>query len=94
MITLVGMLIGAVLGTRYKALCLVPVTVTGIVALIVLDRVHGVPAGSIALSALALAAGLQLGYLFGAVMQSVLPGVLASSVSQPQRLPDQPARIS
>lgn len=94
MITVIGILTGAVLGTRYKVLCLIPITLVAAGGLAVLGRVNGMSAGSIALSALALAVGLQIGYLAGATIRSVLRVALASSVNEPARLRDQPARIS
>lgn len=94
MITLLGILTGAVLGTRYKVFCLVPITLAGTAVLAVLDQVNGVSAGATTLSALALAVGLQIGYIIGATIRAVLPAALGSSASEPERLRDQPARIS
>jgi membrane protein DedA with SNARE-associated domain len=94
MITVIGILTGAVLGTRYKVLCLVPITLAGAAALAALDQLNQVPLSSTALTALALAVGLQIGYLVGVTVRSRLLAALASSVSEPERLRDQPARIS
>lgn len=94
MITVIGILTGAVLGTRYKVLCLVPITLAGAAALAALDQLNQVPLSSTALTALALAVGLQIGYLVGVTVRSGLLAALASSVSEPERLRDQPARIS
>lgn len=94
MITLLGILTGVVLGTRYKVFCLVPVTLAGTAILVVLDQINGVAAGSTTLSALALAGGLQIGYLVGGTIRTVLPAALSISVNDPERLRDQPARVS
>lgn len=94
MITFIGILTGALLAARYRVLCLVPVTLAGTAVLAALDHVNEVPLGSTALTALALALGLQIGYLAGAAVRSVLPIVLAGGVSVPPRRRDQPARIS
>ena len=92
MITVVGILTGALLSTRYKVLSLVPLTLAGTAAVAAFDQFNDVPLSSTALSALALAVGLQAGYLVGAIVRSMLP--FASSVSEPKRLNNQPARIS
>jgi hypothetical protein len=94
MITVISILIGAVLGTRYKVFCLVPITLAGIVALATLDQLNEAPLSSTALSALALVVGLQIGYFVGITVRSVLLAAHAGSVSKPGRLRDQPARIS
>ena len=92
MITIIGILTGAVLGTRYKVFCLVPVILAGIVALAARDQFNDVPFSSTALTALALALGLQVGYLVGVAVRSVLLG--ASGLSEPGRLRDGQARSS
>ena len=94
MVTVISILIGAVLCTRYKVLCLVPTTLAGTAALAALDQLNGVPFASTALSALALAVGLQIGYVVGVIVRSVLPAALASNFGKPGRLRGQPARIS
>ena len=92
MITVIGILTGAVLGTRYKVLCLVPITLIATAAVAALDQLNEVPPGSTALSALALAVGLQIGYLLGVNVRSALPA--GGSVNGPERLRDQPVRFS
>jgi hypothetical protein len=71
MIIVISILIGAVLGTRYKVLCLVPTTLAGTAALATLDQLNGVPLGSTALTALALTAGLQIGYVIGVIASNL-----------------------
>jgi hypothetical protein len=72
MVTLIGVLAGALLGTRYKVLCLAPVILGGIAALAVIDRFNDVPASSTALTALTLGLALQIGYLVGVSARLVL----------------------
>jgi len=91
MITIIGILTGAVLGTRYKVLCLVPAILAGTIALAVFDQFNAVPLGSTALAALALAVGLQIGYLAGVAVRYVLG---ASGLTGPGRLRDRLARSS
>jgi hypothetical protein len=86
MITVIGILVGAVLGTRYKVLCLVPTTLAGIAAVVALDHINGVPPGSAALAALMLAVALQIGYVIGAMIRSRLTAPLAGSVREPRRM--------
>jgi hypothetical protein len=87
MITVIGILTGAVLGTRYKVLCLVPITLIATAAVAALDQLNEAPPGSTGLSALALAVGLQIGYLLGVNVRSVRLAALA------ERLRDQPVRF-
>jgi hypothetical protein len=72
MVTLIGVLAGALLGTRYTVLCLVPIILLGTAVLAVLDRFNDLPASSTALTALALGLALQVGYLAGFTARSVL----------------------
>lgn len=92
MMTVIGILTGAVLGTRYRVLCLVPVILAGTTALAAVDLFNQVSLGSTALSALALAVGLQIGYFIGIILRSMLTEALAGHISGPARLRDQPAR--
>jgi hypothetical protein len=82
MVTLIGVLTGALFGARYKVLCLVPSILAGAMILVVIDRFNDVPAGSTALTALALGIALQIGYLLGVATRSV---VLAALTRKPQR---------
>jgi hypothetical protein len=94
MIATISILIGAVLGTRYKVLCLVPTTLAGTAALAALDQLSGASLASTTLTALALAVGLQIGYVVGVIVRSVLLAALASNICRPVRSRGQPARIS
>ena len=80
MVTFIGVLAGALLGTRYKVLCLVPAILVGTMAVAMIDRLNDVPASSTALTALALGFALQIGYLLGFTARSVL---LAALVRRP-----------
>jgi hypothetical protein len=82
MVTLIGVLAGALLGTRYKVLCLIPIILVGTAALAVLDRFNDIPASSTALTALALGLALQIGYLVGFTGRSVLLAALTRRQSQ------------
>lgn len=93
MITTIGILIGAALSTRYKVLCLVPAILAGAAVLAVIERVNGATLGSIALTALALAIGLQVGYLIGGVVRPLIVAALAGTVSESKRLRNQSARM-
>lgn len=93
MMMVLGVLAGAVLGARYRVLCLVPATVIGIVTVAVLDRLNGVLLGSTVLTAVVLAVALQIGYLIGAVAQLVLFAAPSGRIIAPKRLRDQPARV-
>jgi hypothetical protein len=81
MTTLLGLLCGALLGTRYKVFCLPPAILAGMLAVAVLDRVHHAPLGSTALSALAIGVALQIGYLAGAMIRTILLSSPATTVS-------------
>jgi hypothetical protein len=72
MIAVLGILGGAILGTRYKVLCLVPTTAAGAAVIAVLDLINAVSVRSTLQSVLALAVGLQIGYLVSVAARSVL----------------------
>ena len=61
----IGVLIGAVLGTRYKVLVLVPAFGLGLAAVLLTDLVYGTPWPSIGVASLLLVTGLQIGYIGG-----------------------------
>lgn len=88
MTTIIGILVGALLGTRFKVFCLVPVALAGTIVVAVLEQIHGVAPGATALSALAFTIALQIGYFLGAV------ATFSTSLSKQRRLRGQPARIS
>jgi hypothetical protein len=91
MMMVLGVVGGAVLGTRYKVFCLVPIIVIGVVVIAACDRLNDVPLSSTALTAVALAVGLQVGYL-GGVAARFARVAHTASIIEPKRLHDQPAR--
>jgi hypothetical protein len=93
MVTVLAILGGALLGTRYRVFCLVPVIVIGIAAITAFDRMNEVPLSSTALTAVVVAVGLQIGYLVGVVARLALAGASTASIIGPKRLRGQPARI-
>jgi hypothetical protein len=93
MVAVIGILTGALLGTRYKVLCLVPVILMATAALVVLDRFNGVPVGSTALTALVLILTMQIGYVVGVMARSLLLAAFAS-LSGPGPSRGRQARIS
>jgi len=90
MITIFSLLVGAVLGTRYKVFCLPPAILAAALAIAALDRVHHVSLGSTALTVLAVGVGLQIGYLLGAIIRALL----TSPVRSGAYLRDRSASIS
>jgi hypothetical protein len=72
MTTIFSLLVGAVLGTRYKVFCLPPVILAAALVIAALDRVHHVSLGSTALTILAVGVALQVGYLLGAIIRALL----------------------
>jgi hypothetical protein len=92
MVTVLGLLGGALLGTRYRVFCLVPVIVIGITAIAAHGCVNEVPFGSTALSMVTFAVGLQIGYLLGVAARLTLAGGSGAGIIEQRRLRDQPAR--
>ena len=72
MVTVVGILGGALLGARYRVFCLVPVIIFGIAGVITLDRINGESLGSTTLTAIVLTVTLQIGYIAGVAVRSAL----------------------
>jgi len=72
MVTVVGILGGALLGARYRVFCLMPVMILGIAGVVTLDRINGESLGSTALTAIVLTVTLQIGYLAGVTVRSAL----------------------
>lgn len=72
MILILSILVGAVLGTRFKVLCLVPTAVASGAAISTFNFVTGMPVNLILQTVLALGIGLQIGYLAGIAVRSVL----------------------
>jgi hypothetical protein len=71
MTTIFSLLVGAVLGTRYKVVCLLPVIFAAALAIAALGRVHRVSLGWTALTALAAGVALQIGYLLGVIIRAL-----------------------
>ena len=94
MTTIFSLLVGAVLGTRYKVFCLPPVILAAALAITVLDRIHEIPLGSTALTALAAGVALQIGYLLGAVIRALLFTSPIGPVRAAAHLRDRSASIS
>jgi len=94
MTLLLGILGGLVLGGRYRAFCLMPVIVSGIAAITVLDRMNSVPLGSTALTATVFTVTLQIGYLVSVAARSALAAVPAARIAEQEPLRDQPAATS
>jgi hypothetical protein len=68
MTLILSLFCGAVLGTRYKVLCLPPVIMLAAIAIAVFDHIYGVSFKSTALTVLAVGVELQIGYLVGALL--------------------------
>ncbi|MBV8696536.1 hypothetical protein [Bradyrhizobium sp.] len=94
MTTIFSLLIGAVLGTRYKVFCLPPVILAAALFIAALDHLHEVPPGSTALTALAAGVGLQIGYLAGAMIHALLFASPADAVSAAAGARDRSASMS
>jgi hypothetical protein len=92
MILVPSLLGGALLGTRYRVLCLVPTIAAGIAAIAAFNLLHQVPLSSTVLSAIVLAVGLQIGYLIGVTVRCLLSPARAVAGAEPLR--EQPARMS
>jgi hypothetical protein len=93
MVALLSVLLGAVLGTRFKVFCLVPTAVIGIAAAVVINVLIRAPIISTLQAALAIAVGLQLGYLFGLTVRSVIVAARARRIAEWKRFRGEPARI-
>lgn len=80
MLSIVSLLVGAVLGLRFKIAVLVPAIAIVFVISIVAGLVQGYTGWSIVLMAAAGSASLQVGFIMGLVVQHVLE---ATSPSRP-----------
>ncbi|CAL76061.1 hypothetical protein; putative signal peptide [Bradyrhizobium sp. ORS 278] len=74
MIMLFCLLFGAALGMRYNVFCLIPTILACGAGRLVLDLFQSAPTGSTAWHFVVIAASLQIGYLIGSVLQTVLAG--------------------
>ena len=81
-ISVVSLLVGAVLGQRFKVLVLMPATAIVLVLAAATGVTQGQTAWSIVLMAAAAATSMQIGYLIGIGIRHVL-GAVWSSRSSP-----------
>jgi hypothetical protein len=65
MVLLVCLLVGAVLGQRFKVFILLPATVPALFFALLVSAMHGATVSRLLATALTAAASLQIGYLFG-----------------------------
>jgi hypothetical protein len=93
MVTVVGILGGALLGLRYKVFSLVPVIMLGIATVVTLDRINGASLGSTALTAVILTVALQIGYIASIVLRSALFATPDTSMIKARHRGDRFARI-
>jgi len=89
---ILSILVGAVLGTRYKVLCLVPTTLIGLTALAGVSLYAQADLGWTMLTALGLVVWLQIGYLFGITVRMAIVAARVR-VAAPKSLREQQARI-
>ena len=74
MLAMTAMLIGAVLGLRFKVLILVPATIIGSAAALAVGMAYGKNVWSILLDMVLVIAALEMGYLGGTVIRFVIAG--------------------
>lgn len=94
MTTVISLLCGTLLGTRYTVLCLLPAMLIAGVAVTGFDRLYHVPLGSTAVSVVVLSVALQFGYLIGAVLRFALHAPPTAAIGTPDHLQSRTARIS
>ena len=68
------LLLGALIGTQVRVFGLIPTTIIAILGSVISDRIHDVSSTFTILTALAVAAALQIGYFIGACIRSVRAG--------------------
>jgi hypothetical protein len=73
-VMLISILVGAVLGMRFKVVILVPGVAFGLFAVTAAGLAHRDSLGTVALVMVLIATGLQLGYLFGTATRFVVAG--------------------
>jgi len=71
MTSILSLLCGAVLGTRYRVFCLPPVIMLAAIAIAAFDQIYGGSARSTAFTVVAVGVELQIGYLVGALVTSL-----------------------
>ena len=92
MVTVIGILGGALLGVRYRVFSLVPAIMLGIATIVTLDRINGASLGSTALTAIILTFALQIGYIASIVLRSALFATPDTSMIKAKHRGDQFAR--
>jgi hypothetical protein len=92
MIGFLGLLVGALLGTRYRVLCLIPTIMTGIAAITALGVIQDASVGSTVLRVIVLSVALQIGYLIGVIVRVAFLAAPARGLAGPDPLRQQPAR--
>jgi len=75
MLSMMAIIIGALLGLRFKVLILVPAIVIGAVTTLGIGMAHGASVWVTLLAAILTITALQMGYLGGAVTRFVIAGV-------------------
>jgi hypothetical protein len=86
------LLLGAVLGQRFKVLVLVPGMAVVLPLVAAAGIVRGDPYGQVAIALMVAAVSLQLGYLAGIVLRHLLVLLRASQISASSRSPGTSAR--
>jgi hypothetical protein len=79
-VAIIGFLIGAALGTRFKVPIVIPAIGLALFATAGVGIVHGEPIGSVGLAMVLIATTLQLGYPAGVVLR---PGLLRPNWRRP-----------
>jgi hypothetical protein len=88
----VALLVGALLGLRFRVTIVVPATFMAVAIVTVNGMAHGDGAAAIALAVVVVAASLQVGYLAGAVLRAIV-GAIGTSNEDRAPLPPR-ARLS
>jgi hypothetical protein len=92
MVIILSILVGAVLGTRYKVLCLIPTTAVGIAAVAAFGLIGSTPLASTLQTAITVSIALQLGYVFGLAVRSVIVAARVP-IAAPKSFREQTARF-
>jgi hypothetical protein len=83
--TLIGTLFGALLGLRFRAWIVAPATFVAIGIVAVSGTVHGDGIMWIVLTALAVAASIQVGYIAGCTLRAIVAAHANNGVAPPTR---------
>jgi general stress protein CsbA len=74
-LAIIGVVVGIVLGLRYKVLALVPAVLFATILAILIGVVRADSFGSIVLTTVALVTSVQVGYLAGIVIHAVITAI-------------------